>query len=319
MTSFWENKKVLVTGGHGFVGHAVLEELNKLSCKEIIAPSKQDCNLTIDTNVSDLLKKNKPEVVIHLAGKVGGIGANKEAKGEYFYKNIMMGTLMFEYSRLNKVKKLVALAAGCGYPHHLQNALKEIDFWDGLPDENSIGYSMAKKMLIIQSWTYKEQYDFNSSILLPANLYGPNDNYNLETCHVIPALVRKFIEAVDNHSKEVIIWGSGKSTREFLYVKDTAKAIIEVAENYNESGPLNLGTGIETSIKDLAMIIKRLTGFDGEIIWDRSKPDGQLRKYYDMSLFEEKLGYVPSTSLENGLIKTIKWYKENQKTSLKMD
>jgi GDP-L-fucose synthase len=195
----------------------------------------------------------------------------------------------------------------------LQNALKESDFWDGLPDENSIGYSMAKKMLIIQSWTYREQYDFNSSVLLPANLYGPHDNYDLETCHVVPALVRKFVEAIDNNQKEVVVWGSGLPSREFLYVDDTAKAILEVAEKFNESGPLNLGTGVEISIKDLASMIKKLTGFNGHITWDKSKPDGQKRKYYDMSLFKEKLGYIPNTSLEDGLEKTIKWYRLNRK------
>ena len=203
--SFWKDKKTLVTGGHGFVGHAVLEELDKLGCTQVIAPKKQECDLTIESNVKELFSSTNPEIVIHLAGKVGGIGANKSAKGEFFYKNIMMGTLLFEHSRLNGVEKLVALAAGCGYPKHLQNALKENDFWDGLPDENSIGYSMAKKMLIIQSWTYREQYGFNSSVLLPANLYGPHDNYDLETCHVIPALVRKFVEAVENNEKEVSI------------------------------------------------------------------------------------------------------------------
>ena len=311
--SFWKDKKTLVTGGHGFVGHAVLEELDKLGCTQVIAPKKQECDLTIESNVKELFSSTNPEIVIHLAGKVGGIGANKSAKGEFFYKNIMMGTLLFEHSRLNGVEKLVALAAGCGYPKHLQNALKENDFWDGLPDENSIGYSMAKKMLIIQSWTYREQYGFNSSVLLPANLYGPHDNYDLETCHVIPALVRKFVEAVENNEKEVVIWGSGLPSREFLYVDDTAKAILEVAKNFNESGPLNLGTGIETSIKDLATTIKILTGFDGQITWDKSKPDGQIRKYYDMNLFKKKLGYIPNTTLKDGLKKTLQWYGQNRK------
>ena len=309
---FWPNKKVLVTGAHGFVGHSVINELSKYDCKEILYPTKRECDLTKESDVKYLFKDFNPNIVIHLAGKVGGIGANKSAKGEFFYNNIMMGTLLFENSRINGVDKLVALAAGCGYPKQLQNALKESDFWDGLPDENSIGYSMAKKMLIIQSWTYREQYNFNSSVLLPANLYGPHDNYDLETCHVVPALVRKFVEAIDNNQKEVVIWGSGLPSREFLYVDDTAKAILEVAEKFNESGPLNLGTGVETSIKDLASMIKKLTGFNGHITWDKSKPDGQIRKYYDMSLFKEKLGYIPNISLEDGLKKTIDWYKLNK-------
>ena len=311
--SFWTNKKVLVTGAHGFVGHSVINELSKYDCKEILSPTKKEYDLTIESDVKHLFKDFTPNIVVHLAGKVGGIGANKSAKGEFFYKNITMGTLLFENSRINGVDKLVALAAGCGYPKQLENALKESDFWDGLPDDNSIGYSMAKKMLIIQSWTYREQYDFNSSVLLPANLYGPHDNFDLETCHVVPALIRKFVEAVENNQKEVIIWGSGLPSREFLYVDDTAKAILKVVERFNESGPLNLGTGIETSIKNLASKVKKLTGFNGHISWDKSKPDGQFRKYYDMGLFKKELGYIPNTSLEDGLKKTIKWYRLNRK------
>lgn len=310
--SFWTDKKVLITGGNGFVGHSVIKKLKDCDPKDIFYPSKKEFDLTLEKDVKNLFINYKPNIVIHLAGKVGGIGANKSAKGEFFYKNIMMGTLLFENSRINGVDKLVALAAGCGYPKELQNALSESDFWDGLPDENSIGYSMAKKMLIIQSWSYREQYGFNSSVLLPANLFGPHDNFNLETCHVVPALVRKFIEAKENNHKEVIVWGSGIPSREFLYIDDTAKAILDVAEKFNESGPLNLGTGIETSINDLALLIKKITGFNGKIIWDKSKPDGQMRKYYNMDLFKEKLGYIPNTPLEDGLKKTINWYRENK-------
>ena len=311
--SFWKGKKVLVTGAHGFVGHSLLKKLSEFDYKELFSPTKKECDLTLASDVNYLFKDFKPNIVLHLAGKVGGIGANKSEKGEFFYKNLMMGTLLFEHSRLNGVDKLVALAAGCGYPKQLQNALKESDFWYGLPDENSIGYSMAKKMLIIQSWTYREQYGFNSSVLLLANLYGPHDNFDLEKCHVVPALVRKFVEAVEYDKKEVVIWGSGLPSREFLYVDDTTQAIIAATEKFDESGPLNLGTGIETSIKDLVSMIKNLTGFNGHITWDKSKPDGQLRKYYDMSLFKEKLGYVPKTSLMVGLKKTIEWYKSNSK------
>ena len=314
--SFWKDKKTLVTGGHGFVGHAVLEELNKLGCTQVIAPKEQECDLTIESNVKDLFSSTKPEIVIHLAGKVGGILANKTAPAEFFYKNLMMGTLVMEYARLNDVKRIVALAAGCGYPKYLKVPYKESDFWSGLPDENSIGYSMAKKMLIIQSWTYREQYGFNSSILLPANLYGPHDNFHLRNSHVVPALVRKFVEAVENNEKEVVIWGSGKASREFLYVGDTAKAILKVAEKYNESGPLNLGTGVETSVKELVEILVKLTDFQGKVVWDSTKPDGQPQRYYDMSLFKEKIGEVPNTSLMAGLEETIRWYKANRKNIL---
>ena len=310
--SFWTNKKILITGAHGFVGHSVINELSQYDCKEILSPTKKECDLTIENDVKYLFKNFKPNIVIHLAGKVGGIGANKSAKGEFFYKNIIMGTLLFEYSMINGVDKLVALGAGCGYPKQLQKALKESDFWNGLPDENSIGYSMAKKMLIIQSWAYREQYGFNSTVLLPANLYGPHDNFDLETCHVVPALIRKFVEAFENNEKEVIVWGSGLPSREFLYIDDTAKAIITIAEKFNESGPLNLGTGVETSIKDLVLLIRELTGFSGSINWDKSRPDGQMRKYYDMSLFKKKLGYIPDTLLVDGLKKTIDWFKSNR-------
>jgi len=218
-----------------------------------------------------------------------------------------------EYARLNDVKRLVALAAGCGYPKHLKVPYKESDFWKELPDENSIGYSMAKKMLIIQSWTYREQYGFNSSILLPANLYGPYDNFHLRNSHVVPALVRKLVEAVENDEKEVVIWGSGKASREFLYVGDTAKSILKIAEYYNESGPLNLGTGAETTVSELVELLVSLTGYKGNVVWDSTKPDGQPRRYYDMSLYREKIDSVPNTPLDEGLKKTIQWYRLNRK------
>lgn len=217
-----------------------------------------------------------------------------------------------EYARISEVQKLVALSVGCGYPKYLKPPFKENDYWKDLPDENSIGYSMAKKMLVIQSWTYRAQYGFDSSILMPANLYGPNDNFHLENSHVVPGLIRKFVEAVMNDEREVEVWGTGVATREFLYVEDAAKAILKVAESFPESGPLNLGTGVETSIKELVEIIRQLTGFEGDIVWNSSRPDGQPRRYYDMSLFKEKLKYVPDTGLELGLEKTIQWYKRHR-------
>jgi len=247
-----------------------------------------------------------------LAGKVGGIAANKAAQGDFFYKNIMMGTLVMEYSYRSGCEKVVALAAGCGYPKHLPVPYTEEDFWKDLPDENSIGYSMAKKNLIIQSWTYREQYNFNSVVLLPANLYGPYDNFDLESSHVVPALIRKFLEAKSNRSSNVEVWGTGKASREFLYSVDTAQAILDMAEKVNESGPFNLGTGKETTIKELVETIKDLVGFEGDITWDSSRPDGQPRRFYDMTKFQKALGYVPSTSLKEGLKKTIAWYKEKR-------
>jgi len=310
--SFWTGKKVLVTGGHGFVGHAVLKMLEKEDCI-ITTPTHVGYDLTLENSVMALFAETKPEIVLHLAGKVGGIYANKIMPGEFFFHNLMMGTLVMEYARLSGVKKLVALAAGCGYPKYLQPPYKESDFWKDLPDKNSIGYSMAKKMLIIQSWTYREQYSFNSSVLLPANLYGSWDNFHLENSHVVPALIRKFVEAVENNDKEVIVWGTGKASREFLYVDDAAIAILKVAEKFNESGPLNLGTGVGTTIKELIETIQNLTGFTGKIVWDTTKPDGQPKRFYDMSLFKEKIGYIPDTPLKVGLERTIEWYKKHRK------
>ncbi len=314
--SFWKNKKILVTGGNGFVGKSVLKILAKKDISQIISPKSSEYDLTAEKDVIKLFNNHKPDYVIHLAGKVGGVLANKLSPGDFFYKNIMMGSLIMQYARLNGVKKLVALAAGCGYPKHLKVPFKESDFWLDLPDENSIGYSMAKKMLIIQSWTYREQFNFNSSILLPANIYGPNDNFDLENSHVVPALIRKFVEAKDNNKNEVVIWGSGTASREFLHVNDTARAILDVLEFYNQSGPLNLGTGVPTTIKELVILLKELTNFNGNIIWDKSKPDGQPQRYYDMSLFKKNIGYVPKISLREGLQITIDWFNEN-KNSIK--
>jgi GDP-L-fucose synthase len=222
-----------------------------------------------------------------------------------------MGTLIMEQSRIGGVEKFVGLAAGCGYPKYLPVPYTEEDFWKDLPDENSIGYSMAKKNLIIQSWTYREQFNFNSTILLPANLYGPHDNFNLETSHVVPALIRKFIEAKENKQSSVVVWGSGKASREFLYVEDTVKAIID-AISLNESGPFNLGTGKETSIKELVEVIAKELDFNCDIIWDSSKPDGQPRRFYDMTKFKNTFGYVPNTDLGEGIKKTIEWYGKNK-------
>ena len=305
-----KNKKILVTGGRGFVGTNLLNRLKEMGVN-YYAPTKEEYDLTNETSVKNLIGGYKPNIVLHLAGKVGGIGANKAKPGDFFYDNIMMGTLIMEYSKQYKVEKVVSLAAGCGYPKLLEVPYSEEDFWKDLPDENSIGYSMAKKNLIIQSWTYREQYDFDSTVLLPANLYGPHDNFNLETSHVVPALIRKFIEARENDKKSVTVWGTGVASREFLYVDDTVTAIID-AIKCKESGPFNLGTGKETTIKELVETISNLTNFKGEIVWDTTKPDGQPRRFYDMSKFEKSFGYVPNTELIECLKQTIEWYEKNR-------
>ena len=310
--SFWEGKKVLVTGAHGFVGKNLMSLLQTMQQSvdfEILAPTRVHVDLTNEKQVAEYFWKHKPNIVLHLAGKVGGIGANKAKPADFFYQNIMMGTLVMHYAHVNGAEKVVALAAGCGYPKMLPVPYAEEDFWKDLPDENSIGYSMAKKNLIIQSWTYREQYGFNSVILLPANLYGPHDNFDLETSHVVPALIRKFIEAKERGDKEVVVWGTGVASREFLYSLDTAQAIIDMTEKVNETGPFNLGTGVETTIKELVETISELTGFDGDIVWDTSKPDGQPRRFYDMRRFREAVGYIPDTSLKDGLQQTIEWFK----------
>tara|TARA_R110002051_G_scaffold24827_2_gene61235 strand:- start:702 stop:1652 length:951 start_codon:yes stop_codon:yes gene_type:complete len=311
MSKFWKNKKVLVTGAHGFVGRNLIPLLEELPIKDLLAPTRRDCNLVVEAEVRDFFAEHKPDIVLHLAGKVGGIAINKAEPGNFFYDNIMMGVLVTHHSYVNGAKKLVSLAAGCGYPKNLEAPFTEEGFWEGLPDENSYGYSMAKKNLIIQSWAYREQYGFDSTVLLPANLYGPYDNFDLETSHVAPALIRKFAEAVRDNSEEVEIWGSGTASREFLYSGDTAKAILDIAEKSRDSGPFNLGTGEETSIKELVEIIKEATGFEGKLVWDSSRPDGQKRRYYDMSKFKEATGYIPNTSLKEGILKTLEWYKKS--------
>ena len=314
MSDFWKNKTVLVTGAHGFVGTNLmnlLSHMQKTIPFSALAPTRQELDLTNEVAVSNYFERHKPNIVLHLAGKVGGIGINKAKPAEFFYDNLMMGTLVMHHAYKNGAEKVVALAAGCGYPKLLPVPYTEEDFWRDLPDENSIGYSMAKKNLIIQSWTYREQYGFNSVVLLPANLYGPHDNFNLETSHVVPALIRKFLEAVQEGRNEVVVWGTGVASREFLYSEDTARAIVTMAEKVNETGPFNLGTGVETSIKELVNTIAALTEYKGKIVWDTSKPDGQPRRFYDMSRFKKAVGYVPDTGIHEGIQKTIEWYKKN--------
>jgi len=305
-----EDKKVLVTGAHGFVGKNLVIELKKRNVK-VLTPPRQRLDLTIQGEVFKYFLNHAPDVVIHLAGRVGGIGVNKEKPAEFFHENVLMGVLVTHYAYVFGVEKMVSLAAGCGYPSRLKAPFKEEGFWAGLPDMNSYGYSMAKKNLIIQSWAYREQYGFNSSVLLPANLYGPHDNFDLETSHVVPALIRKFVEAKRAGLPSVDVWGDGTAIREFLFVSDVVKAILDVVENYDESGPLNLGTGQETTILGLAEAIKGIVEYKGEIKWLEEKPNGQLRRRYDMSKFKEAMGYVPSTSLINGLTQTAEWYANN--------
>lgn len=307
----FKNKKILVTGANGFVGSNLVNELKVQGFTNLLTPSSKELNLINQLEVEKYFDENKPEVVLHIAGLVGGIAANKANPGEFFYNNAMVGINVMHYAYKNGVEKVVALAAGCGYPKSIPVPFTEEDFWNGFPDENSYGYSLAKKNLIIQGWAYKQQYGFNSTVLIPANLYGPYDNFHLENSHVVPALIRKFITAKDENLPSVEVWGTGKATREFLFVDDTVRAIID-AMACTEVGPYNLGTGVETSVKELIETISKLVGYGGQIVWNSNRPDGQPRRFYDMTKFKEAFGYVPSTSLEDGLKKTIDWYLNNK-------
>lgn len=308
---FWSDKRVLVTGGAGFLGSFVVEKIKDRNGKNIFIPRSQDYNLVEMEAVKRVYKDADPDVVIHLAASVGGIGANMENPGKYFYDNLMMGVQMMEQGRLFGIEKFVALATICSYPKFTPVPFKEEDLWRGYPEETNAPYGLAKKMLLVQSQAYRQQYGFNSSCLFPVNLYGPRDNFNPESSHVIPALIKKCIDAIANNESRITVWGTGKPSREFLYVEDAAEAIILATERYDKSDPINIGAGFEITIKDLIELIVKLTGFKGEIDWDTSKPDGQPRRMLDTSKAEEGFGFRAKTSFEEGLRKTIEYYKEN--------
>lgn len=307
----FKDKKILITGAHGFVGSNLVETLKNKGFNNLLTPTSSELNLINQIEVENYFNNNRPQIVLHIAGLVGGIAANKKKPADFFYNNAMIGINVMHYSYKIGVEKFVGLAAGCGYPKSIPVPFTEIDFWNGFPDENSYGYSLAKKNLIIQGWAYKEQYDFNSTILIPANLYGPYDNFNLESSHVVPALIRKFITAKEQNLPSVEVWGTGKATREFLFVKDAVNAIIDSVE-CEEVGPFNLGTGVETSIMELNETISKLIGYEGKIVWNSNKSDGQPKRFYDMSKFKKSFGYIPSTNLNEGLKQTIEWYLSNK-------
>jgi GDP-L-fucose synthase len=309
---FWDKKRVMVSGGSGFLGSFVVEKLKARGCKEVFIPRSKDYDLVEGEACRRAYKDSRPEVVIHLAARVGGIGANRENPGKFFYENLMMGVQMMEEARLYGVEKFVALGTICAYPKFTPIPFKEENLWDGYPEETNAPYGLAKKMLLVQSKSYRAQYGFNSIYLLPVNLYGPRDNFDLETSHVIPALIRKCVEAVEKNEPEITVWGTGKPTREFLFVEDCAEGILLAAEKYNKSDPVNLGAGFEISIKDLVGLIAGLAGFTGEVVWDTTKPDGQPRRRLDTERANEEFGFVAKTGLEEGLKKTIEWYREKR-------
>ena len=308
--NFWQNRRVLVTGGAGFLGSFVVEKLKSRGCKNVFIPRSKDYDLVDMEAVRRLYRDAKPDVVIHLAAIVGGIGANRANPGKFFYDNLMMGAQMMEEGRQVGLEKFVAIGTICAYPKFTPTPFKEDDLWNGYPEETNAPYGLAKKMLLVQAQAYRQQYGFNAIYLLPVNLYGPRDNFNPASSHVIPAIVKKCFDAIQNREDELAIWGTGKATREFLYVEDCAEGILLATENYNGSNPVNLGAGFEISIRDLAGMITRLIGYKGKIVWDTSKPDGQPRRMLDTSKAEDYFGFKAKTSFEEGLKKTVRWYKE---------
>jgi GDP-L-fucose synthase len=309
---FWSGKKVCVTGGAGFLGSFVQETLRSRGATELFVPRIEDYDLTDIDNVRQMLTDSNPDIIIHLAALAGGIGANRARPAEFFYKNLMMGVPLMHEAWKSGVEKFVAIGTICAYPKFTPMPFKEENLWDGYPEETNAPYGLAKKMLLVQAQAYRDQYGFNAIYLLPVNLYGPRDNFNLETSHVIPALIRKMVEAEQNDIKEVVLWGDGSPTREFLYAGDAAMGIALASERYNQTKPVNLGSGMEIRIKDLAEMIANLTGYEGQILWDTSKPNGQPRRALDVSRAKKYFGFKAKMPFEEGLRRTIAWFRENQ-------
>jgi len=310
--TFWSDKRTLVTGGTGFLGSHLVEALREEGCLEIIAVGSRDYDLTKEENAVRLLQDTRPHIVIHLAGLVGGILANKERPAEFFYHNLTMGTFMLHHSWRCGVQKFVAAGAGCGYPERAPMPLKESDFWSGFPQQESAPYSLAKRLLSVQSMAYYRQYGFVSIITIPGNIYGPHDNFDLEASHVVPALVRKFVDAAERGDEQVDVWGTGRPTRDFVYAGDVAGGMLRAAELYNRPELVNLSSGVETTIRELVDTLVELTEFRGRLVWDTSRPDGQLRRCFDVSKAEQELGFEPQVDLREGLRRTVVWYKENK-------
>ena len=299
------DKKIVVTGGEGFLGKYVVKKLKDIGCNNIFVAKHEDYNLVDLNDVRWLYINNEPNIVIHLAAVVGGIGANSKNPGRFFYDNLMMGVQMMEQGRLHNIEKFVALGTVCCYPKLTPVPFKEENLWNGYPEETNAPYGLAKKMLLVQSQAYRQQYGFNSIFLMPVNLYGPGDNFDACSSHVIPALIKKCIDAIELNQNEIIVWGTGKATREFLYVEDAAEGIVIATEKYNKTDPVNIGSGHEISIRELVNIIVDITKFNGEIIWDISKPDGQPRRCLDVSKAKKEFGFEAKTNFEDGLKKLL--------------
>jgi GDP-L-fucose synthase len=306
---FWADKTVLVTGGGGFLGQHVVAKLRADGCERVIAPRKRDYDLREKEQIVRLFEHSQPDMVIHLAAVVGGIGANRLHPGEFFYDNAIMGIELIEHARRMNVRKFVCLGTICAYPKFAPVPFREEDLWNGYPEETNAPYGLAKKMLLVQAQAYRQEYGFNCIYLLPVNLYGPKDNFDPRTSHVIPALIKKFLEAKTRDERTVTCWGTGSASREFLYVEDAAEAIVLAAEHYNYPEPVNLGAGHEITIRELAELLRELTGFEGELEWDATQPDGQPRRSLDVSRAKREFGFLAKTSLADGLRRTIEWYQ----------
>ena len=318
MSDTLHSKRILVTGGAGFLGSHVAEALRRRACTEIFVPRSKDYDLTTEDAVRRLYREARPEIVIHLAAVVGGIGANRANPGKFFYDNLMMGALLMEHARRSGVAKFVAVGTICAYPKFTPVPFREEDLWNGYPEETNAPYGLAKKMLLVQAQAYRQQYGFNAIFLLPVNLYGPRDNFSPESSHVIPALIKKCLDAKESavrspQSAIVEVWGDGSPTREFLYVEDCAEAIVLAAERYEKPDPVNIGAGFEVSIKDLVELIARHTEFKGRITWDTTKPNGQPRRCLDISCAEREFGFRARMSFEEGLARTIAWYTDHRR------
>lgn len=312
METFWKGKKVLVTGGSGFLGSHVVETLQKQGCQDIFVPRRKEYNLVEKEAVQRLFQKARPEVVIHLAAVVGGIAANQKEPGTFFYNNLMMGALVMEAARQVGVQKFICMGTVCSYPKSAPIPMREEDLWNGYPEETNAPYGIAKKVMLVQSQAYRAQFNFNSINLVCVNLYGPRDNFDPETSHVISALIRKCLEAVQKKEEEISVWGDGSATREFLYVKDAAEGILLAAERYDRSDPVNLGSGVEINIRELVTLVAELTGFQGRIRWDPSRPAGQPRRLFDVSKAKKAFGFEAKTSFREGLAQTIAWCRNVQ-------
>lgn len=309
--SFWDGKRVCVTGGAGFLGSFLLEQLKQAGAKDVFVPTYPEYDLVEQEAIVRMLADSKPDVIIHLAAVVGGIGANMANPGKYFYDNAMMGIQLIEQARLAGVGKFVALGTICAYPKFAPIPFREEDIWDGYPEETNAPYGLAKKMMLVQCQAYRQQYGFDGIFLLPVNLYGPRDNFDLESSHVIPAMIRKMIAARDAGT-DVTLWGDGSPTREFLYAEDCARAIVMAAEHYDGAEPVNLGAGWEITMKDLAELIGKHVGFEGEIIWDTSKPNGQPRRKLDVTRAKEYFGFEAQMQFDEGIKRTVEWWEANR-------